>query len=293
MTSTATAAVRGLSADARGIVLMCAAMAAFTANDALMKAAMQTVPLMQAIAVRGAFTFAALLAIALATGGLVLRLPGRDRAMLGLRTLAEVGSTLTFLAALAHMPLANLSAIMQSLPLAVTVAAVLAFGERVAWRQAVAILAGFAGVLLIVRPGTDGFSVWSVLGVLSVAMVVVRDLSTRRMSASLPTLTVAVTAAGAVGLTGLGGVLAGGAAVPLTAPVLALLAGAAGCLVLGYLTVVQAMRQGDVARVAPFRYTALVWAILLGWGIFGALPDTVTWVGAALVVGSGLVTLRR
>jgi drug/metabolite transporter (DMT)-like permease len=72
----------------------------------------------------------------------------------------------------------------------------------------------------------------------------------------------------------------------------AMLAGAAGFLVLGYLTVVQAMRQGDVARVAPFRYSALVWAILLGWLVFGTLPDALAWTGAALVVASGLVALK-
>jgi drug/metabolite transporter (DMT)-like permease len=281
-----------LGADARGVVMMCIAMAAFAANDALMKAALQTVPLMQAIGVRGGLTFSALALVALAGGRLVLRMPARDRAMLALRTLAEVGGTVTFLAALAHMPLANLTAILQSLPLAVSLAAVLVLGERVAWRQGVAIMAGFAGVLLIVRPGGEGFSVWSLLGVLSVGMVVLRDLSTRRMSAALPTLTVATAAAGAVGLTGAVGVLATGHWAAMEGGDVAMLAGAAGFLVLGYLTVVQAMRQGDVARVAPFRYSALVWAILLGWLVFGTLPDALAWTGAALVVASGLVALK-
>lgn len=288
----ALAAARGLSPDLRGILMMCVAMASFTLNDALMKAALQAVPLLEAIAIRGAITFAALVALAMATGGLVLRIGRRDAALLGWRTLGEVGGTLTFLAALTHMSMANLSALMQSLPLAVALAAAVFLGERVAGRQWVAIAAGFVGVLFIVRPGTEGFDRWALLGLLSVALVVVRDLSTRQMSRGLPTLTVAAAAAGSVGLTGAAGVLVLGEWTPVPTVALAQIAGAAACLVLGYVTVVQAMRQGDIARVAPFRYSALVWAILLGWLVFGALPDGWTWAGAALIVASGIASMK-
>jgi drug/metabolite transporter (DMT)-like permease len=284
-------AARGLSPDLRGILMMCAAMAAFTVNDALMKAALQTVPLMEAIAIRGVLAFSALLVLALATGNLVLRIGGRDARLLGWRMLAEVGSTLTFLAALTHMSMANLSALLQSLPLAVALAAALFLGERVTGRQWLAIAGGFVGVLLIVRPGTAGFDQWSLLGLLSVAMVVVRDLTTRQMSRGLPTLTVAASAAGSVALAGAAGALVLGEWTPVPAVALAQIAAAAACLVLGYMTIVQAMRQGDIARVAPFRYSALVWAIVLGWLVFGALPDGWTWAGAALIVVSGIVSM--
>lgn len=293
MTAPAAAAPVSAGDNLRGVVAMCLAMAAFTANDAMMKAVLQSVPLYQAIALRGLMTVSVLLALVVAFRQPVVRLARRDAWMLALRSGAEIGGTLAFLAALTHMPLANLSAILQSLPLAVTLAAALFLNERVGWRRAAAIGAGFAGVLLIVRPGGEGFSVWSLLGVLSVALVVVRDLSTRRMTAALPTLTIAVVAAASVALTGVGGLAAAGNWHPVAPVDWLRLGGAAAFLVVGYLAVVQAMRQGDVALVAPFRYTALIWALLLGWLMFGTLPDALTGVGAGLVVASGLFALWR
>lgn len=286
-----------LSDNARGVIFMCVAMAAFTGNDALMKSATQNLPLMQAIMVRGLASGVMLLAIARAMGPVRLSLPRDDRGRLALRTLAEVAATLTFLLALTHMPLANLSAILQSTPLAVTLAAALFLAEPVGWKRMLAIGVGFCGVLMIVRPGTAGFDVWSLVGLLAVLFVVIRDLSTRRFSTALSTVVVAiytsaaVTALGVVG-TGLG-LLRGDGWVPISGADGARLVGAAALVVMAYLFIVKAMRLGDVAIVAPFRYTSLLWAILLGWLVFGAWPDAWTWAGSALIVASGLFTLWR
>jgi drug/metabolite transporter (DMT)-like permease len=281
-----------LSDNARGAVLMSVAMAAFTINDTAMKLVMQTVPLFQAIGLRGVLATFALLLIGWRMGSLRLSLPRRDLGLLGLRSLAEVLGTLTFLAALNHMPLANLSAILQVLPLAVTLAAALFLGDRVGWRRMTAILVGFAGVLIIIRPGPAGFDIWALVGLASVACVVVRDLVTRRMSASLPTVTVALTAA--VTVLVMGGI---GTAVEGWQPVggreWLLLAGAAAALIVGYLTVVMTMRVGEISFVAPFRYTALLWAMALDFVIFGHVFDAFTMVGAALVVGTGIFTFWR
>ncbi|MFN3973154.1 MAG: DMT family transporter [Gemmobacter sp.] len=286
-----------LSDNARGVGFMCIAMAAFTGNDALMKAVTETVPLMQAILIRGALSAAMLLALASVVGGIHLALPKADRGKLGLRTLAELAATLTFLTALMHMPLANLSAILQALPLAVTLAAALVFAEPVGWRRMSAIAVGFVGVLMIVRPGTAGFDVWSVVGVVSMLCVVVRDLATRRLSVGLPSVTVAFYTAVAVGLMGAAGValqmVQGTGWQPVGQGAMVRLAGSSALLVFGYLFIVKAMRAGDVAMVAPFRYTSLLWAILLGWLVFGTLPDALTWAGAALIVASGLFTFWR
>ena len=282
-----------LSDNARGVIFMNVAMAAFTLNDAMMKLATVEVPLMQAIALRGGAAAAVLSLLAVATGALRVPLARRDRAILALRTAAEVAATLTFLAALLHLPLANLSAILQSLPLAVTLAAALVLREPVGRRRLAAIAAGFAGVLLIVRPGTAGFDGWSVLGLVSVAFVVVRDLSTRRFSAMVPSATVALTAAVAVALTGLAGMGLEGGWQPMSGRDALRIGGAAAALVFGYLLIVKAMRTGAVAVVAPFRYVALLWAIILGWLLFGTLPDGLTWIGAGLIVSSGLYTLWR
>ena len=282
-----------LSDNARGAAFMALAMAAFTANDALMKQVTQDVPLMQAIVVRGLLSGAMLAALAMATGGLHMALSRADRGPVALRTLAEVGATLTFLTALMHLPLANISAILQALPLAVTLAAALVFGDRVGWRRLSAIAVGFAGVLLIVRPGAEGFTVWSLVAVASVLCVVVRDLSTRRLTGVLPTSTVALYTAGAVTAMGVVGMAFGPGWQPVGGAALAALAGAAMLLVVGYTFIIKAMRVGEVSFVAPYRYTSLLWAILLGWLIFGSLPDALTWAGSALIVASGLFTMWR
>jgi drug/metabolite transporter (DMT)-like permease len=281
-----------LSDNARGAILMNVAMAAFTLNDTAMKAAMQEVPLYQAITIRGVLATAALILIGLRIGGLTLRLPRHDLGLLGLRSLAEVVGTLLFLAALVHMPLANLSAIMQVLPLAVTLAAAVFLKERIGWRRLTAILIGFAGVLIIIRPGPAGFDIWSLMGLGSVLAVVVRDLVTRGMSRALPSVTVALSAA--VTVLGLGLV---GTAVQGWQPVapmdLLRLVGAAVALIIGYLTVVMTMRVGEISFIAPFRYMALLWAIVLGWLAFGQLPDALTLFGAGLVVATGIFTFWR
>ncbi len=284
--------MKAQSDNMKGSILMMAAMAAFTVNDTCMKAVTESLPLYQAILLRGVLTLSMLLLVARYLGGLRLTMGRRDAGIVAIRTLAEVAGTVTFLTALRHMPLANLSAIMQSLPLAVTLVAALVLRERVGWRRMLAIAVGFAGVLMIVRPGAAGFDIWAVLGMASVACVVVRDLATRQLSAAVPSVTVALLAAAGVTLmaaltvpfTGWG---------PVTLPQALLLAGAAVFLIMGYLFIVMAMRVGDIAVVAPFRYTALVFALGLGWFVFREFPDHWTLAGAAIVIATGIYTFYR
>ena len=281
-----------ISDTTRGALYMSLAMAAFTVNDTCMKSVTAEMPLYQAITLRGIVTMIALAIIARQRGGLRLGMARGDARLLGWRTLGEVGGTLTFLTALRHMPLANLSAIMQSLPLAVTLSAAIALHEPVGWRRMAAIAVGFLGVLMIVRPGTEGFDVWSLIALGSVAFVVLRDLTTRRLSSAVPSVTVAFLAATAVTVSGVVlSPLSGWVAVQPAAAVLLLAAG--GFLIVGYLSVVMAMRVGDIATVAPFRYTALIFAIALGWIIFGHLPGPMTLAGAAIIVASGIYTFYR
>jgi drug/metabolite transporter (DMT)-like permease len=281
-----------VSDNTRGIIFMAVAMATFTVNDSFMKAATQILPLSQAIVVRGGLTVMFLLVLAWIMGVRTLHVAQVDRKLLGWRTVAELGATLTFLLALMQMPLANLSAILQSLPLAVTLGAMIALREPVGWRRMTAIAVGFCGVLLIVRPGTEGFNIWSVLALISVAFVVVRDLTTRQFSKGLPSLTIAIYTSVSVTLMGLVG-WAVQDWIPVPLPALAMLTAAATMLIMGYLFIVMAMRVGDVAIVAPFRYTALIWAILLGWLVFDEIPRGWTFLGAAIVVGTGLYTYLR
>lgn len=281
-----------LSDNARGAIYMMVAMAAFTLNDTAMKALTQELPLFQAIAMRGLLTCLGLMALAMGLGQWRPSLPRRDGRVIGLRCVAEIVSTVLFLAALMHMPLANLSAIMQALPLAVTLAAALVFKDPVGWRRMTAILIGFVGVLIIIRPGPDGFDVWSLMGLGSVAFVVVRDLSTRGISREVPSVMVAVWSSGAVTAAAAVASLSTGW-VALSAEQGVLVGAAAMALLVGYLFSVMVMRVGDISFVAPFRYTALIWAIFLGWLAFDTLPDPLTLMGAGLVVATGIFTLWR
>jgi drug/metabolite transporter (DMT)-like permease len=283
-----------LTENLRGAGFMGVAMAAFTMGDACVKAVAEIMPLYQAITIRGLVTIVAMTGLGIATGGLALGALARGPGLriVTIRSLAEVAATITFFAALMALPLATLSAIMQSVPLAITMAAALFMNERVGWRRLTAIAVGFAGVLLIIRPGAEGFSIWALFGLASVAAVVVRDLSSRRLPPSTPSVTVALCAAVLVTIT---------AAVlslrtpwqPVTPQAVLLILAAAFFVIVGYIFVIRVMRVGEVSFTAPFRYTALLWAVLLGWIFFDEWPDAITLLGGAIVVASGLFTLAR
>ncbi|CAM3300958.1 Permease of the drug/metabolite transporter (DMT) superfamily [Paracoccus aminovorans] len=287
------AALQASPADnLRGTLLMILSMAAFTCNDAVMKTVTQSLPLYESVAIRGAMVLALMLAVARAQGGLRLRVPRRDLGPLLLRSSADVVSTLLYLLALRQMALADLSAIMQALPLAVTLTAALFFGERLGWRRLLAIGVGFVGVMLILRPGTGAFDVWSVLALAAMLLIVLRDMATRLFSVGVGSSTVAFYAALTVMLSGF--VMAGSEAWRMpSGGEFALLLLSAAFLAVGYLTAVATMRVGEISFVAPFRYTSLVWAILLGLLVFGDWPDLWTWAGSALVVGAGIYTILR
>lgn len=282
-----------LSDNLRGTLLMVTSMAAFTCNDAVIKSVTQSLPLYESVALRGIAVLAMMLVAAcVQQGGVRLRVARADRGPLVLRTLADIGSTLLYLLALRRMALADLSAIMQALPLAVTLAAALVFGERLGWRRLSAIGIGFLGVVLILRPGTGAFDIWSALGLGAMFLIVVRDIATRSFSTATGSSTIAFYAALTVMLTGF--VL--GLSEDWRLPTLregALLMLAAGFLTVGYISAVATMRVGEISFVAPFRYTSLLVAIVLGVLVFGEWPDIWTWAGSGLVVGAGLYTILR
>lgn len=280
------------SENTRGALLMMAGMAAFTSSDAIMKALGQSFPLFQTLAWRGVLVSAILAVMAWRMGAFRVALSARDRRLVAVRALADTASTWFFLQALYHMPIANLTAIMQALPLTLTLGAALFLAEPVGWRRLVAIGVGFVGVLMIAQPGPSGFGLHAVYALICVLLVTARDLLTRGMGRSVPSLVVALANAVLVTLFG----LAGSLSEPLTLPDLprlGLILGTALCIVAGYLLTVMAVRTGELAVVTPYRYTALVWALVLGFLAFGEWPDWVTATGAGLIVGSGLFTLYR
>lgn len=280
------------SENLRGAAFMAGSMAAFALNDAIVKAILRDTPLFTTIFWRGLLVIAALVAACLWTGAFRWRPEGRDLRFIVQRGFAELGGTLTFLTALAHMPLASATAILQSTPLVVTLAAALFLSEPVGWRRLLASVIGFLGVLIIVRPGAADFNVYALAALACVGFIAVRDLTTRRLSRGAPTLIVALFTA--VLITGLGGIGAVFEAhgVPSTDKALPF-AGASLFLILGYVFSVSAMRVGEIAFVAPFRYTILLFATLLGVVFFGEVPDGLTIVGGLVVVATGLFTFWR
>lgn len=280
------------SENTRGAICMVVSMAGFGLNDALIKLVGEDLPLFQAVFLRGLMATFLIGVLAARDGGLEFRPSRSDRRLIPLRTIAEIGATVSFLTALFHMPIANASAILQSIPLAVTLAAAAFMGEPVGWRCYVAICVGFAGVLVIARPGTEGFNVYAFWALASVGCVVLRDLSTRRLSAGTSALAVSLVTSAALTLAAALAMLFGDWA-PITAGHVGLLGVAAAGLLLGYVFSVHAMRRGDIGFVQPFRYTLLVFAIISGIVLFGEWPDGWTLLGAAMVAGTGLYTLHR
>ena len=282
----------GNSNNMRGAFLMMAAMIAFTVNDAFVKALAGQVGLFQVVFVRGIATCILLTIFAWFSGAFSRRVSLKDWIIIGLRAASEVAAAVMFITALFHMPFASVSAILQALPLAVTLAGALFLGEKVGWRRMLAIVVGFSGVLLIVRPGTSSFDAYSIYPVLAVVVVTFRDLSARRLSGNVPSMTVAL--ATAVIVTAFAGIASLREPwVTLDSHSYSLLGLAAVFVVGGYLFSVMTMRTGEISFVAPFRYTSLLVAMALGFFIFDEWPDTLTLIGSGIVVATGAFTLYR
>lgn len=281
-----------LSDNIRGALLMTGGMCAFTVNDAFMKSLSGVIPLFQAVLLRGIGAMICLTIMCRVMDQLHFNLPRRDWGLILLRTLGEVGGTYFFLTALFHMPIANVSAILQALPLAVSLAATLFLGEALGWRRFAAIAIGFVGVVLIIQPGGADFSSYSIYALIAVACITLRDLAVRRMSVQVPVVFVALIAA--IGVTALGAI--GSLFItwqPMSATSAMQIGGATICLIFGYIFSVSAMRSGEISFVAPFRYTSLLVALILGMMVFDEWPNVLTVLGASIVVATGLFTLWR
>lgn len=281
-----------LSANRAGAAWMVLSMAAFTVNDAFMKVLGTEWPLAQSIFVRGVGVVIFMVCLAAALGHLRLNLPRRDWVLITLRGVCEMAAAFLFISAVFNMPLADATAIIQTLPLTVTLAGALFLGEPVGWRRLTAIVVGFIGVLLIVRPGFDGFSIYSVYALAAVLVITVRELASRQLSPACPSMLAALGSATFV--------MAGGAIgsfgaewVPLTAKAGWALGGAMVTVMIAYIASVVTMRLGEIGFVAPYRYTAIVVALVLGVVFFREIPDVLTLTGACLIVATGLFTLYR
>jgi drug/metabolite transporter (DMT)-like permease len=284
-------AVASSSANRRGIIAMTTAMVMLSSGDALMKLASTSVPPGHSIAIRGLLASTLAFCLVWASGHLRSLSRALDLMVL-MRSGIEAVTVFLFITSLARLPLANVTTIMMATPIILALIALVIGLERIGWRGFATIGLGFVGVLVVVRPDPTAFDLYSGLVLLAAALVAVRDIATRRIEPGIPSVVVTFATTCTVCL--VGALFALGEPSPPAAwrEILMLLA-AAGFVTLGNLAVITALRDTDVSVVGPFRYTIVIFAILLGFLVFDEWPDGAAWLGAALIVASGLKTLRR
>ena len=279
----------------RGIVLMVLAMAGFAIEDAFIKT----------LAANGAGLSVGQILVVLAIGGTAIYAGWAIKDGISLfsreffhpavltRNGTEMLGTWGFVTGIATIPLATVTTVLQAAPLLVTMGAALIFGEQVGWRRWLAIAVGFTGMLLVVRPGVGAFDVnvlWAVLGVLGLSA---RDLATRRIPKTIPTLQLSSWGFFVVGLLGVLLLIAKDNWVAPTAIQWLWLAGAISVGAFAYWAITEATRVGEISAVAPFRYSRLIFALAIGTLIFQEIPDGLTLAGAALIMGSGIYAFYR
>ncbi|MGA0539459.1 DMT family transporter [Neotabrizicola sp. VNH66] len=290
--STKTAPQAGLSPDLKGALLMTLSMAGFAVEDMFIKLASRQMPVGQVMAIMG-FTGALVFAL--------MSLRAREQAVprafllpgLMVRSAFEIGGRLFYALAIALTPLSTTSAILQATPLVVIAGAAVLFHEPVGWRRWAAVLVGFAGVMLILQPGAGGFSALSLLAVAGMLGFAGRDLATRAAPRVLSNRQLGTIGFAMLGVAGLIVLAFTGGLVWPAPQGWAFLAGCTGFGIVGYHALTGAMRTGSVAAVTPFRYTRLIFALILAVLVVGERPGPEVLAGSALVVLAGVYGLTR
>ena len=282
-----------MSDNLRGAVLMALAMAGFAVEDMFIKLLADALPVGQILVLLGLGGALAFGVIAHRNGQAVLSPALLTRALL-LRNTAELIGTIGFVLGFVLGSLATASAILQAAPLFVTLGAVLFLGEKVGWRRWSAIAVGFFGVLLIVRPGLSAFEPASLFALIGVIGLAGRDLATRVIPRTVSSTQISSWAFAMLVPAGL--FLMAAMQEPPVLPDLlqaATLGAALGVGVLAYYAIVASMRVGELSFVTPFRYTRMLFALIVAMLVFGERPDALTLIGAAIIVAAGLFTLWR
>lgn len=270
---------------------MLVAMSLFVINDVFMKLSREVYPAGQAIALRTGFAIVVGFALVIAAReARHLRKALRPRVLQ--RGMLEAVNALTFGWSLGLMPLANLTAINMASPLLIVALAVLLRIETVGWRRAVALAVGFVGVLFVVRPGAESFNAAAVVAVVSTFLVAARDLTTRTIGDDVPSTVVSLTTTVLVGIVA----IAYGFTetwLPVWRIQTVYVALAAILVTVGTFFIISAFRRTDVGVISQYRYAIVVFATVLGYLVWGDVPDLYAFIGVALIVGSGLYTMHR
>lgn len=276
---------------------MTLAMSVFMLNDVMVKTLSASLPVGQVVLIRGLFAVTFLVLVGRgrsfrADGGSAGRIwTRRAIGLVLLRGALEGIATLAYIVALFHLPLANAASINMAAPLFLTLIAATWLKTPVRPLGWLATMTGFAGVLLIIQPSADSFNAWGWLCLASTVVQAVRDLMTQHIPRNVPsqsiTLVVALSVSAGGGLIGLWQDFQ-----PLSVQAVALMAGAGLCIAIGYHCLVLATRVGDPTIVAPFRYSGLLLALVLGWLLWDQVPNPMAWFGIGLLLSAGAYLLR-
>ena len=267
-------------------------MSAFVLNDAFVRLAGDSLPLAQILFIRGLITTAVLLSFAIYGGVFNLTISKKDKWRIFFRSIAEGFTAYFFLTAVMNMPFANVTAILQILPMTVTLAAAFVFKEKVGVFRSLLIIFGFLGVVLIINPSADGFNLYAIYALIAVVLITTRDLITRKLSSEVPAILPTVSASIGVLLFSVI-LLINTPLQPLNSQNSLFISLAAFFIIFGYYTAVLVMRIGEISFISPFRYTAILFALILGLVFFDEKPDIISFVGIFIVMLAGIVLMMR
>ena len=276
----------------RGAIIMMVCMSAFVLNDAFVRLAGDSLPLAQILFIRGLITTVVLLAIAIYGGLFSSTVSKKDKWCIFFRSLAEALTTYFLLTAVLNMPFANVTAILQILPMTVTLAAAFVFKEKVGITRITLILIGFFGVLLIINPLVDGFNLYAIYALVAVFLITIRDLITRKISSTVPAILPTVSASFGVLLFSVI-LLINTPLQPLNTQNTLFILSAAFFIIFGYYTAVLVMRGGEISFISPFRYSAILFALILGLIFFDEKPDKTAFLGIVIVMLAGIFLMSR
>ncbi len=275
----------------RGIGFMLLAVATFSLMDAALKVLAQAYPPMQVAALRGLSALPLVALWALATAPLASLIRIRWGLHL-LRGVIAIGMLAAFAYALQSMPLSDVYAVFFVAPLLICILAVPILGERVDWQHWLAIGVGLGGVLVVLRPGGEGMFTWAGLAVVAAALayavsaLTVRILAQTDSTQAMVFWTTLILAVGA-------SIVASPQWVAIAAAHYPALAVVAVTGAIAQYAVTEAFRSADASVVAPFEYTAMLWAIALDAALWQLAPHAHTLLGASIVIASGLYLIRR
>ena len=281
------------SQNLTGALFMSISMAGYVTNDTFVKIIGSELGLAQTIFIRGLYCSIFIFIFFIFKNEKNIKECFNNFSIITVRSSLELFATLFFLIALMNMSFANVNAILQTLPLVMTIAASILLNEYIGFKRAIAIILGFLGVLFIVKPGTNDFNNYSILAIFAVLSVTFRDIITRKMPKHIPALFLSLVTSIMVTLTTGIYLIFFKIWVPIDYYILLILGLAAIFLMIGYFFSVEAMRFGDVSFVSPFRYTLIIWALFISYFFFKEKIDLLSLIGILLIFLSGLFVLYR